>query len=356
MAPAASEIYHPVSLDRERIALKAYDRYARDHPESSRDTSAAQKTRMVEDFSRHLLFLQEALAVNDAALFNDYITWAKILQPSRHLPENFLAGGLEVLKDVLMDELPPEMSVKAGDYLVKSITSLATAPSDVPSFISPEDPLGSVAQRFLAALLAADRLAPMKIIDEQVRNGVSARDIYLSVIQPALQEVGRLWQMQRISIATEHYITGTVQQVLARLDLPHLAKTTKRRGKTLVAACVSGEQHEVGIRMVTDFFEMDGWDTYYLGANTPAPDLIAAVKEHKADAVALSATMSWHLPRLDYLIRSLRGDPATRQVKIIVGGYPFAIVPDLWQRIGADANAGSAEEAVRAGNRLTSGI
>jgi MerR family transcriptional regulator, light-induced transcriptional regulator len=105
--------------------------------------------------------------------------------------------------------------------------------------------------------------------------------------------------------------------------------------------------------MVADFFDMNGWNTYYIGANTPAPDLIAAVRERKADVVALSSTMAYHLSRVDYLIRSLRGDPATRHVKIIVGGYPFAIVPDLWKKIGADAYAGSAEDALNAANRLT---
>jgi methanogenic corrinoid protein MtbC1 len=143
--------------------------------------------------------------------------------------------------------------------------------------------------------------------------------------------------------------------MLAQVSLSVLNGSGKvpRRGKTLVAACVAEELHEVGIRMVADFFEMDGWDSYYIGANTPAQDLIAAVKERKADVVALSSTMAFHLPVVDYLIRSLRGDPATRHVKIIVGGYPFSIVTGLWAKIGADAYAESADEAVAAGNRLS---
>ena len=130
------------------------------------------------------------------------------------------------------------------------------------------------------------------------------------------------------------------------------SKRAKRRGKTLVAVCVSDELHEMGVRMVADFFEMDGWNTYFIGANTPTQSLIAAVKERKADVVALSSTMSFHLPSVDHHIRSLRQDPDTRHVKIIIGGYPFNIVPGLWQKVGADAYAGSADEAVAAGNRL----
>jgi methanogenic corrinoid protein MtbC1 len=41
------------------------------------------------------------------------------------------------------------------------------------------------------------------------------------------------------------------------------------------------------------------------------------------------------------------------RVKIIVGGYPFAVIPDLWERVGADAVAAGAEDAVAAARRLT---
>jgi len=42
----------------------------------------------------------------------------------------------------------------------------------------------------------------------------------------------------------------------------------------------------------------------------------------------------------------------TKKAKIIVGGYTFEIVPDLWQRVGADAFARDAGEAVTAADRL----
>jgi hypothetical protein len=84
------------------------------------------------------------------------------------------------------------------------------------------------------------------------------------------------------------------------------SKEGKRRGKKLVAACVSEELHEMGIRMVTDFFEMDGWDTYYIGANTPIESIGSAVRDQHADVVALSSTMSFHLPLLKKQIRIIR--------------------------------------------------
>ncbi|WP_025719581.1 cobalamin B12-binding domain-containing protein [Paenibacillus sp. 1-18] len=60
-----------------------------------------------------------------------------------------------------------------------------------------------------------------------------------------------------------------------------------------MAACVGSEQHEIGLRMLADLFEMDGWDTYYLGANVPDWSLVQAIVSYKADVVAISATMAY---------------------------------------------------------------
>jgi len=40
-------------------------------------------------------------------------------------------------------------------------------------------------------------------------------------------------------------------------------------------------------------------------------------------------------------------------VKILVGGYPFKVEPELWKTIGADGSANGAREAIELANRLT---
>ena len=306
-------------------------------------------------FKYTLQYLQESLAMNDASLFIDSVGWAHVMLSSLHLPNNGLSSSFEVLKEVLHENLPVELKAKSDDIISKSIAFLANAPTETPSNIRENNPLATVAHAYLDALLIADRSTAMEIIDDQINKGIAIRDIYLSIFQPVLRELGRLWQIQKISVAQEHYATATTQLIIARLYQTMLTESrrAKRRGKTLIAVCVSEELHEMGVRMVADFFEMDGWNTYFIGANIPAQSLIAAIKERKADVVALSTTMTFHLPRVDNLIRSLRADPDTRHVKIIIGGYPFNIVPGLWQKIGADAYASNADEAVAAGNQLT---
>jgi methanogenic corrinoid protein MtbC1 len=355
MEPNPIVPYRPVNLDREYLAGKAFDRFCQKHKKIAANFSPYQKTRTLEDFKEHIRYLQESLAINNQVIFTDYVNWARLIFATRHLPPDYLRLTLNILNEVLQQELPGDLRIKSESFINKGIDVLGHAPAKIPMHITRENPLFTVAQSCLEALIAGDREKAWAVITQTVTSGVPVRDIYLQVFQPVLRETGRLWQIGDAGIAQEHFVTASILLFISRLhdQIHSAARKTGRRGKTLVAGCVSDELHDVGIRIVADFFEMDGWDTYYIGGNIPAQSLLEAVQNQNADVVALSSTMAFHLPVVHYLVRSLRADPKTRDVKIIVGGYPFNIVPELWKQVGADAFAGNAEDAVAAANRLT---
>ena len=105
---------------------------------------------------------------------------------------------------------------------------------------------------------------------DAIQHGTSVHDIYLHVFQRSQYEVGRLWQTNQISVGQEHLCTAATQLIMSQLY--PLIFGTERKNRRIVAACVGGDLHEIGIRMVADFFEMDGWDTFYLGADVPTDE------------------------------------------------------------------------------------
>ncbi|WP_334077691.1 cobalamin B12-binding domain-containing protein [Paenibacillus sanfengchensis] len=133
--------------------------------------------------------------------------------------------------------------------------------------------------------------------------------------------------------------------------------TSSRRGYRLVAACVGEELHEIGLRMVSDIFELNGWETFYIGANVPFASVIRTVIERKADVLALSATLTYHVSLVRKLIGEIRVNEAEacRKVKILVGGMPFNIDPELWRSVGADGYARDARTAIEAAYGLLGG-
>ena len=78
-----------------------------------------------------------------------------------------------------------------------------------------------------------------------------------------------------------------------------------KNGRRLVATSVDGELHEIGLRIVADLFEADGWDTMYLGSNLPAASVVGMVEKHRPGLLLVSVTMSFNIPRVVELI-SLR--------------------------------------------------
>ena len=58
------------------------------------------------------------------------------------------------------------------------------------------------------------------------------------------------------------------------------------------------------------------------------------VVQRRAQVLGISATILFHLHAVRELIQRVRAHAACRDVKILVGGYPFLASPDLWTVVG----------------------
>lgn len=303
------------------------------------------------DLDEHVTQLAAALAANHPPLFTDYLAWVKVVRARRDGTRGELEVELTLLRDAIATVLAPAEAAPALACLAAALPRLAALPDDAPSVISPAHPHAALAHQYLHALLRAERRVASRLITGAFDAGVSVRDLYLHVFQQSQRELGRLWQMNEVSVAQEHYCTAATQLIMSQL-YPHIFAGAKPEG-TLVAASVGGELHELGVRMVADFFEMAGWNTIYLGANTPVASVVEAVVEHSADVLGASVTISHHLGEVATLLRAVRADPRCADVKILVGGRPFNVAPELWREVGADGWAADADGAVALAARLT---
>lgn len=329
---------------RHRLATLITETHFQAHPELDERYGPIGRVRCHEDAGFHLSYLSEAIANNMPTLFADYVAWAKVMLAGRGVPEKDLNENLQVMRRVIASELPEDMSTTAAAFIDAGIAGLPDVPTEPPSHIIGENALTPLATSYLEALLRGERHLASRLILDAVAAGTSVRDIYLEVFQQSQREIGRLWQLNRITVAQEHYCTAATQLIMSQL-YPYIFATAKN-GRTMVAACIGGDLHEIGVRMISDFFEMEGWDTFYLGANNPVPGIVRTVIERRADLLAISATITVHVRGVAELIAAVRNNPECSHVKIIVGGYPFNAAPDLWQQIGADGCARSADEAI----------
>lgn len=172
---------------------------------------------------------------------------------------------------------------------------------------------------FLIALIQGDRKNGSEIINSYLNKKISIKELYENLIKLSLYRVGELWEHNQISVATEHLATAVTESLLNNLF--EQIVSNERVGKTAVVGCVENEFHQVGIKMVADLFEMNGWDTHFLGANIPTHELIRFTKETNPDIIALSLSIYFHLPILEKMITEFRSQ--FPKIPIIIGGQAF---------------------------------
>jgi methanogenic corrinoid protein MtbC1 len=320
------------------------------NPELEKRYGAAGKLRCLEDARYHLSYLSEALRADSPLLFTEYCAWAKVLLLSRNIPVNDLENNLNILEQTLKDNLPEESAGAASKFVRSAIGMLHDLPSETVNVLHEDNPHGLLADNYLELLLTGQRQEASRLIMEAVRNGIYIRDIYMNVFQKVQYEVGRLWQTNEITVAQEHYCTAATQLIMSQLYSYIMAEA--RKPFKIVATCVEGDYHEMGIRMVSDMFELEGWQTYYLGANAPIASVISSLMLNRPDILLVSATMVYHVKAVKSLIEKVRATSGFEKVKIMVGGYPFKLDPELWKKIGADGFADSALEALDVANKL----
>ena len=319
-------------------------------PDMALSYSDHQKDNFQKDIAWILSFLAESIWAGQPALFKEFIVWLRTFLSSVNVPMKDVKESLELLKKRINESFTPEENEVINATLSPAIKMVMTNDEKM-SILSMENELTSSAQQYLEALLRGRRSDAMELVMKEVKEGVRVRDIYLNIFPPVQYEIGRLWQTNQINVAQEHYCTGATQLVMSQL-YPYLF-TGEKKGRKMVTACVPGELHEMGARMVTDFFEMEGWDTYYLGANLPSEGVIRFIRDIQPLFLAISATMTFHVSAVDEMIKRIReaqGLPA--DLKIIVGGYPFKIADRLWERVGADGYAANALDAINLADRL----
>ena len=315
------------------------------HPELLEKYGPIGKKHCYKDAVYNLEFLVEALKMDYPGMYGNYILWAAAMLENRNVPRSDLTNNL------LSEKFDSEITKVIDPYIEFALEKLSENSILSESYITEDNPFKDEVTAYLQYLLDGQRLRAKTLIDDLVKNGTSIKEIYQFIFQPSQYEVGRLWQCNKITVAHEHYCTAATQLIMSGL-YSHIF-STKRINKTLVACSISGELHELGIRMVTDFFEMDGWDTYYLGANMPDRQLIEALIEHRAHILAISVTLPTHVSKAANLIQELKKHPSLPDLKILVGGYPFLNNPELWQKIKADGCAENAEKALEIAKKLT---
>jgi len=317
------------------------------HPSLKSRYGPAGKQRCREDIAYHLCTLTEAMAAGDAEIFVKYVEWGKIVLTSRKVRTDDLLDCLLLMQDSITSRLSADAAKTANIVVQLAIEKFASLADSLPTFLPSDQPTADAANAFLAALISSDRNEARKILRAEKQRGASYGDLCRYIFEPVQREIGRLWQLNHISVAQEHYCTGSAEILMSEMRDDDAGA---KNGHLFVGACVAGEQHSIGIRMVSEIMEAGGWTVYFTGANTPTASLVDLVKRLKVQVLGISCATVLNLLALRELMQSVR--QASAETKIMVGGRIFNESPGLWKKLNADGYADSAAKVPAAALKL----
>ena len=302
------------------------------------------------DTEYNLDYLAQSIYADDKKIFSNYYNWLYSVLSKRGIEKKVLIKHLEAVKNVLEKEISSKNFEILISYLKAARENLKEDKTRYKSFIREDNKYHEQAQKYLDYLLNMQREEAVELIVDLAENGVDIGDIYLNIFQIVQYEIGRLWQLNEISVAEEHYATSITQLAMSQL-YPKIFSSYKK-GKKVLTTCVGDELHELGIRMVADLLEINGWDTIHMGANTPAAEIINILKDKNIDLLSVSVTLPFQFENAKELLSKVRADKELEDLKIMVGGRLFLKSDDLWKKIGADAFAKNAKDAVKVADSL----
>lgn len=140
-------------------------------------------------------------------------------------------------------------------------------------------------------------------------------EVTARLLLPLLVDLGQRWNNSHPgSIAEEHFF-GMYMRIKLGARLHHRSRAVV--GPKLVAACLPGEHHEIGLLLFALAAHEQGYRMVLLGANMPLDQLIYAAQHTQAAGIVLSGSIeapaSLHAEALPALVR----DAA---VPVFVGG------------------------------------
>jgi 5-methyltetrahydrofolate--homocysteine methyltransferase len=195
------------------------------------------------------------------------------------------------------------------------------------------------------ALIVGDRETVARKTREGLDLAMDPKDLIFKGLIPGMDVVGEKFRRN------EYYVPQVLlsaRAMYAGLDLLKPLITAGARPDdnlgVVVIGTAQGDLHDIGKNLVAMMLEGAGFQVHNLGRDVAPEKFVAAVQEHNADIVGISALMTTTMPAMKRTIDALIRAGLRQRVKVMVGGAPVSQA--FADEIGADGYAKDSTLAV----------
>jgi len=201
------------------------------------------------------------------------------------------------------------------------------------------------------SLVNLDEESFMNCLEELISSGEDPWRIILGPMSEAMEEIGKLFEEGEYFIAEMLRAASIFRRALDKLGIE--ADGGGSLG-TVVIGTVKGDVHDIGKSLVATMLKAAGFKVIDLGVDIDADTFIRAVREHKADILAMSSLLTTTRDYMSVVIRRLEEEGLRERVKVLIGGLSTS--PEFAKSIGADGWAKNAIEAVEVAKSLLKNV
>jgi len=194
--------------------------------------------------------------------------------------------------------------------------------------------LNELAEKYRYALIQIDKPACVRIVIDALESGlIKVVSLYEDILAPVLNQVcdsefgqpGAIWREHARSEITRTVIECCYPYVLKLADSRRTSQSIQvnktNSNHRVIIVLPHLELHELGARMGADFFQIIGFETLFIGSNTPQESILNSIAEFSPDYIVIHVVNYYNLFQAKQLLIRIRQNYP--DVKILVSGSAF---------------------------------
>jgi len=206
--------------------------------------------------------------------------------------------------------------------------------------------------RIYECTIDGDTAAVKELTHQALAEGIAPAEIVSRYLIPAMAEVGARYARSEFFVPELLIAARSMHAALAILK-PLLSATDLKSAGTVVIGTVEGDMHDIGKNLVSMMLQGAGFQVVDLGVDVSPDAFVEAVREHRADALALSSLLTTSMGSMQRTMVALTEAGLRERVKVFIGGAP--VTERYAADIGADAYGRDAGAAVSVAKDLLHG-
>lgn len=168
---------------------------------------------------------------------------------------------------------------------------------------------------------------------------ISVMDLYQEILSPALNSIIQEYDGDEDNLIWKEHVRSGIIRGIIEASYPFVLKEAAEIGRemkeSVIVMCPRYEEHEIGARMVSDFYTIAGYKSTFIGANTPEKTILKAIETIRPGIISISVTNYYNLVALKKTIDEIKNN-FNYPIKFVVGGYAFNKNINAYKEVGAD--------------------